>query len=135
MTGANPGRRFITRLDGVIIAALIACSFAGSLVYGFGAGRGKIPDRLTIRFADGNRRTYEIRKGQVQDIPIVGRCGPMIIEFDRDGRIRIAASACPSQNCVRTGWVRSSECIVCVPNGVIVNENVPDEAAPDGITR
>lgn len=38
------------------------------------------------------------------------------------GRIRVAESACPGEDCVHTGWVsRAGGQIICLPNRVVVS--------------
>ena len=45
---------------------------------------------------------------------------PITVEAER-GRIRVAHSDCPSQDCVHTGWVsRSGGQIVCLPNRLVI---------------
>lgn len=53
------------------------------------------------------------------DVP--GARYPITVEADA-GRVRIAHSDCPSQDCVHTGWVsRSGGQIVCLPNRLVVS--------------
>ena len=38
------------------------------------------------------------------------------------GRIRIAESACPSQDCVHTGWIsRAGQQIICLPDKLVIS--------------
>ena len=38
------------------------------------------------------------------------------------GRVCIGESACPSQDCVHTGWIsRAGEQIICLPNRLVIS--------------
>lgn len=51
------------------------------------------------------------------------------------GRIRIAHSGCPNQDCVHIGWVsRSGGQIVCLPNRLVISVSGSDAPEVDGIT-
>ena len=51
------------------------------------------------------------------------------------GRIRVSHSDCPSQDCVRTGWVsRSGGQIVCLPNRLIITITGSDAPEADAVT-
>ena len=52
------------------------------------------------------------------DVP--GAAYPITVEAEQ-GRVRVSHSACPSQDCVHTGWVsRSGGQIICLPNRLVV---------------
>jgi hypothetical protein len=54
----------------------------------------------------------------------------------RDGRVRIAASDCPHQICVNTGWIRNPrQVIACVPNEVLVTIESTEAPFLDAIAR
>ena len=46
---------------------------------------------------------------------------PLTIQAE-PGRIRIAESACPSQDCVHTGWIsRAGQQIICLPDKLVIS--------------
>lgn len=46
---------------------------------------------------------------------------PLTIQAE-PGRIRIAESACPSQDCVHTGWIsRAGQQIICLPDQLVIS--------------
>ncbi len=57
---------------------------------------------------------------------------PVTLELE-PGRVRIAHSDCPSQDCVRTGWIDAAgEQIICLPNRLILAlTGAEDAPAPD----
>ncbi|HJC40783.1 MAG TPA: NusG domain II-containing protein [Candidatus Intestinimonas pullistercoris] len=66
------------------------------------------------------------------DVP--GAEYPITIEAE-PGRIRVSHSDCPSQDCVRTGWVsRSGGQIVCLPNRLIITITGSDAPQADAVT-
>ena len=66
------------------------------------------------------------------DVP--GAEYPITIEAE-PGRIRVSHSDCPSQDCVRTGWVsRSGGQIVCLPNRLIITITGSDAPEADAVT-
>ena len=66
------------------------------------------------------------------DVP--GAEYPITIEAE-PGRIRVSHSDCPSQDCVRTGWVsRSGGQIVCLPNRLIITIIGSDAPQADAVT-
>ena len=53
-------------------------------------------------------------------IEVPGAPYPISLEL-QPGRIRVAHSDCPSQDCVRTGWIsRPGQQIICLPNRLII---------------
>ena len=59
---------------------------------------------------------------------------PLTIRLE-PGRVRIGESACPSQDCVHTGWVsRSGGQIVCLPNRLIITITGSDAPEADAVT-
>ena len=46
---------------------------------------------------------------------------PLTIRLE-PGRVCIGESACPSQDCVHTGWIsRAGEQIICLPNRLVIS--------------
>lgn len=54
-------------------------------------------------------------------IEVPGAPYPISLEL-QPGRIRVAHSDCPSQDCVHTGWIdEAGEQIICLPNKLIIS--------------
>lgn len=59
---------------------------------------------------------------------------PMVLEAE-PGRIHVAHSDCPSEDCVHTGWIsRSGGPIVCLPNRLIITITGSDLPLADAVT-
>jgi hypothetical protein len=75
-------------------------------------------DRALI-YEDGNQ-IADIALNSDRTIQVRGPLGISVIEV-RNGKIRMAASPCPQQICVRMGQIsRAHSSIVCVPNRIII---------------
>ncbi|MDR0570808.1 MAG: NusG domain II-containing protein [Clostridiales Family XIII bacterium] len=111
----------MNRRDILIIATFLL--FAGvwgavKLVAGFGDARdaeavaeisvaGKIVDILPM-------------SGEERDVSIVGALGPLTVRVG-SGTAYVAASSCPSQDCVRAGKITSrGQCVACLPNRALI---------------
>ena len=67
-------------------------------------------------------------------IEVPGAPYPISLEL-QPGRIRVAHSDCPSQDCVRTGWAsRAGAQIVCLPNRLIITITGSDAPEADAVT-
>lgn len=118
-----------TLLDGVVVILILAG--VGLLLLAFRPTQGNfltvsaVLDSVTVAQFDltgAQRRTIE-----VPDAPY-----PITLEVE-DGKIRVIHSDCPSQDCVRIGWVsRSGGQIVCLPNHLVVTVNGSEEPEVDG---
>lgn len=64
----------------------------------------------------------------------VGRAKyPITLALDHN-RIRVDHSDCPSQDCVRTGWIsRSGGQIVCLPNRLVISIKGSQAPEVDGV--
>lgn len=49
----------------------------------------------------------------------------------RDGRIAVTQSDCPTNDCVRMGWIRDGGSIICLPNGVEIR--IAGDTAVDAV--
>ena len=59
---------------------------------------------------------------------------PLTIQAEQ-GRICIAHSDCPSQDCVRTGWIsRPGQQIICLPNRLIISLSGAETDGFDAVT-
>ena len=109
--------------DALVVLAVLAA--AGSLLFLFRPRSGNF---LTARIV----LDHEL----VAEIELTALTGPVTLEVPgAPGRIRIAHSGCPSQDCVHTGWVsRSGGQIVCLPNRLVISVSGSDAPEVDGIT-
>lgn len=121
-----------TLLDG--LTALLVIAAAGALLYAFRPSAGNfltatvVLDHETVAEFDLNSLTGPV----TLDVP--GAPYPITVEADH-GRIRVAHSDCPSQDCVHTGWVsRSGGQIVCLPNRLVISVTGSGAPAVDGVT-
>lgn len=118
--------------DGAVAVAVLAA--AGLLLFLFRPTTGNF---LTARIVLDNELVAELALSDLDgpvtlDVPNARY--PITVEVE-PGRIRIGHSDCPSQDCVRTGWVsRAGGQIVCLPNRLVIS--VTGNAAPDvdGVT-
>lgn len=83
---------------------------------------------LPLHFAPGKEYVVEIdgqvkfagKLGEPRHLDVKAPLGIVRLEIGERG-IRVAASACPQQICVRQGWIRyAGQLIVCVPNKLII---------------
>ncbi len=59
---------------------------------------------------------------------------PLTIRAEQ-GRICIEHSDCPSQDCVRTGWIsRPGQQIICLPNRLVISLSGTDAESFDAVT-
>ena len=105
--------------DGLVVLAVLAA--AGLILFLFRPGEANF---LTARIVLDNVLVEEIDLNALTgpvtlDVP--GARYPITVEADA-GRVRIAHSDCPSQDCVHTGWVsRPGGQIVCLPNRLVIS--------------
>jgi len=115
------------------VAALSIAAFGAFNTREAGASQGSCT--IVVRTADGQDQRFPQPADIPSEITVRGRCGPMVVERGQNGLVRVASSVCPGQNCVRMGWVRPAEGIVCIPNGVLIHDPTPGPAVPDGVAR
>lgn len=59
---------------------------------------------------------------------------PLTIEI-QPGRIRIAESSCPGQDCIHTGWIsQAGQQIICLPNRLVISLTGTNNSDIDAIT-
>jgi len=82
--------------------------------------------------------TFRISLHKDQTIELDGPLGQTIAEV-RNGKVRIIASPCPNESCVRMGEIwRHNQFVACLPNQVVISVEAKDgskERAPDAITH
>lgn len=83
-----------------------------------------------IHLPDGSRISVDLTRDTT--LTVEGSLGVLEIAVE-GGRIRIASSPCPGQDCVRCGAIDlPGETTACLPSGVFVTiEGEPAEGSPD----
>ncbi len=75
----------------------------------------------------------EVANKRNEKLAVSGKLGQVTIEWDNNGRVRIASSSCPCQTCVNMGWSSYSS-LICVPGGVMVEPQATEDTI-DAVTR
>lgn len=105
-------------LDGLVVLVVLVA--AGAILFAF---RPKAGNFLTARIVLDNELVAEIPLSDLDEpvtMEVPGAKYPITVEAEQ-GRVRVAHSDCPSQDCVHTGWVsRSGGQIVCLPNRLVI---------------
>ena len=108
-----------TLWDGVVALAVLAAALGLFFLFLTPDG-GTVTARITL---DG-QLVAEYRLDRLEapvSLPVTGAKYPITLEL-QPGRVRVAHSDCPGQDCVRTGWVSSAGGqLVCLPNRLIVS--------------
>ncbi len=100
------------RWDAVVVGVLLVLNLAA---FGF-PYRGKPAEGVEI-LSEGGRRVVPFGAGRIE---VPGPLGVTVVEVGR-ASVRVAASPCPRQICVRAGPVRRPGGVsVCLPNRVAV---------------
>lgn len=111
-------RRRPTLWDGAV-ALLVALAAVALLLSFRPAGGNNLTARIVL---DGEEiAVYDLAalEGPVS-LPLENCPYPLVIELE-PGRVRVAESACSSQDCVRTGWAdRAGGRIICLPNRLVI---------------
>ena len=115
-----------TPLDGLV--ALLVLLAAAALIFAFRPAGGNFLTATVV--LDGETvDTFPLTGAQARTYDVPGAPYPITLEIE-DGRVRVLHSDCPSQDCVRTGWVaRSGGQIVCLPNRLVLS--IAGTQAPD----
>lgn len=106
-------RRFLTPKGGMLCGALVL--LAGALYLGLALSpRGQVA--VVERQGEVLARRALSGLGDTETLVVEGAKGvELVVEFSSQGA-RVAASTCPDQVCVRTGWLtRAGETAVCLP--------------------
>lgn len=94
-------------------------------------------DRLSVQIALNGELIAEYDLSTLKEsatITLTEAPYPMTIEL-APGRVRIAESSCPSQDCVHIGWIsRSGSQIICLPNHLVVSLTGAEPLPFDAIT-
>lgn len=125
-------RRRPTPWDFVVAAAVAAAAIL--LLFFFRPGEDNF---LTARIVlDGETvAQYDLRAlTQPVTLKLDGAAYPVTVEA-QPGRIRIAESACPGQDCVHTGWAdRAGQQIICLPNRLVISLEGASDDGLDAVT-
>lgn len=108
------------RLIVAVVAALAVASWPVAILATGGASAGRT---VTV---DGPQGGLAVPLAAQRHLEVAGLGGHVEVVV-RGGRVRVVASTCPDQLCVRQGAV-SSGAIVCVPNGVSVKVGGGEDA-------
>ena len=74
------------------------------------------------------------RLTETEKLRVDGGKYPLVIEA-APGRIRVAESECPGEDCVRTGWAeKAGEQIVCLPNRLVISLTGAGGGEVDAVT-
>ena len=121
-----------TPLDALVALAVLAA--AAAILFAF---RPKSGNFLTARIVLDNELVAELPLSALSEtvtLDVPGARYPITVEA-QPGRIRVAHSDCPSQDCVHTGWVsRAGGQIVCLPNRLIITVTGSDAPQADAVT-
>ncbi len=119
--------------DGVVVlaAAILALGTALALLRGGEA-------RAAAVYADGTEldRVALDRLEGPEIRSYVGGGYTVTVEFDPDQGVRVQKADCPTQDCVRTGWIRSGrQAVVCLPARIVVRleGGETEDGGPDAV--
>lgn len=125
-------RRRPTLWDGVVALAVVAAAIL--LFFQLRPAEGNF---LTARIVlDGELvAEYELNSlTQPVTLTLDNAPYPLTIELE-PGRVRIAESHCPGQDCVHTGWAaRAGAEIICLPNRLVISLTGSDTPDFDAVT-
>ena len=120
-----------TPLDAVVV--LVVLVGAALLLWNFRPSEGNF---LTATVVLDNVTVAEYDLSTVAEpftFEVPGAPYPITLEIEHD-RIRVGHSDCPSQDCVRTGWISGSGGqIVCLPNKLVVSIQGTQAPEVDGV--
>ena len=114
--------------DILLVAAVLAA--AALLV---ARPEGRTPRSASVRVGHEVVRVLPLDEGARLDV--TGPVGVSQLRVE-DGRIRVLASPCAQQVCVRRGWLRQvGDVAVCVPNRLVVRVEGAGGPSFDGVSR
>jgi hypothetical protein len=116
--------------DGLLIA-LVLLSFALSIII---MKRSNATD-LTVFIMLSNETVYRLPLRTAQHVVLLGPLGETVVELDGH-TARITRAPCPQKWCMKMGRIRySGQCLVCIPNRIIVQVNGKGRSRLDGVTQ
>lgn len=119
MNSSKHKRRFFKAGDLGVIFVLLVLSLVLNHVQSLKGGEHKI-SAYCIKVLSSPQKEIMLFEPQKKPLTIKGLKGSSVIEWNNEGKIRFASSACPNKACVNMGWC-SEGSIICVPNGVVIN--------------
>lgn len=132
--GLSTGRdghwlRALTTADQILVICLIT-AVIGTFIWQVRAEQG---GRVLVRSV-GDEQSYPL--SVEHSLRVVGPLGESLVEI-AGGKVRIAASPCRHQVCVRRGWIdRRGDVSVCLPNElVLVIEGAVAVTGLDAVVR
>lgn len=125
-------RRRPTVWDGLVVLAVVL--FAGALVFLLRPSEGSA---ITAVVTLDGQVVAQYRLDQLTEpvtLTLEEASYPLTIQVEQ-GRICIAHSDCPSQDCVRTGWIsRPGQQIICLPNRLVISLSGTETEGFDAVT-
>lgn len=125
-------RRRPTVWDGLVVLAVVL--FAGALVFLL---RPLESSAVTAVVTLDGQVVAQYRLDQLTEpvaLTLEEAPYPLTIQAE-EGRICIAHSDCPSQDCVRTGWIsRPGQQIICLPNRLVISLSGTEPDDFDAVT-
>jgi len=118
MEEGDLGRRFFTFADGILIAILVVIGIA--LCFRESIPSEKLNGYRISVVGHPERELFLINRPPSGLVSVAGILGNSIVEWDAQGRFRIASSPCPNKLCIQMGWVSPPPGVCCIPNGVVV---------------
>lgn len=123
---AQPRGRAAWRGDLLVIAAVLAMALGG---FAWRAMRPTGGQTARLTTPDGVRA---LPLSQDTTLSLTGAGGLAVTVEVRGGAARFAASGCPDQVCVNTGWLsRPGDTAACVPAGMVLR--IDGEAEVDAV--
>lgn len=115
MSKAQAPARKIPWGDILAVAAVLLLAAGGFIRQATRPAQG---DTATVVTPDA---TLSLPLDEETSLTLTGRDGRTLTVEVADGAARVAASDCPDQVCVRTGWLsRPGETAACVPAGILL---------------
>ena len=125
-------RRRPTVWDGLVVLAVVL--FAGALVFLL---RPSESSAVTAVVTLDGQVVAQYRLDQLMEpvtLTLEEAPYPLTIQAEQ-GRICIAHSDCPSQDCVRTGWIsHPGQQIICLPNRLVISLSGTETDGFDAVT-
>ena len=125
-------RRRPTLWDGLVVLAVVA--FAVLLVFLLRPAEGSAVTAVITLDGETVAQYRLDQLSQPVTLDVEGAAYLLTIRAEQ-GRICIEHSDCPSQDCVRTGWIsRPGQQIICLPNRLVISLSGTEPEPFDAVT-
>lgn len=116
--------------DGILIALVLLASALSVMTV-----RRSSTSDMTVFMTLSNETVYRLPLSTNRRVVLTGPLGQTTVELDGNS-VRIAGSPCPQRLCMKMGRIRNSgQCLVCIPNRIIVQIIGKDRRRLDGVTQ